>query len=235
MIRSSSVILACLAACETYDTVPAAHAPSLASGILDAERQMHARYSAAMAMEQAIAHGDLETARAEARTLDFEEPEILAQYQPFLQVVRADAHRVVVSAGLDSASVSAANVGRACARCHEATGAHVTFPVVQPPRGNDTLASDMSGHQWAALQMWQGLIGPADELWQTGASGLTKMPANILAQLTTRAPDDDIDDVARIKLYANRAVDAHAQDARAELFGRILATCAHCHSALRDR
>jgi cytochrome c553 len=61
------------------------------------------------------------------------------------------------------------------------------------------------------------------------------MPANIIAQAMTRAPDDDIDDVARIKLYATRSLATRTQDARARLFGRILTTCAHCHSTLRDR
>ncbi len=196
---------------------------------------MHLRYSAAMEMEKAIAHSDLYTARADAHTLDFDEPEILAQWQPYLQVVRTDAHRIAIATGLDSAAESAAALGRACGQCHEATGAHVTFPAARPPIVRDTLASDMAGHQWSALQMWQGVIGPADDLWQTGASGLTKMPASILAQRSTRSPDDDIDDVARIKLYANRALDTPTQDARAELFGRILITCAHCHSMLRDR
>jgi cytochrome c553 len=93
----------------------------------------------------------------------------------------------------------------------------------------------MVGHQWAAVQMWEGLIGPSDDRWVVGAQALTTVPLNMIAANLTRTSDFDIDDVARIRLFATRAVAAKPQDARAEIFGNLLAACTHCHAVLRDR
>ena len=93
----------------------------------------------------------------------------------------------------------------------------------------------MLGHQWAATQMWFGLIGPADDRWLIGARALTTVPLTIVAQGVTPSSELDVDDVARVRLYANRALGAMPREERAELFGTLLATCAHCHAVLRDR
>ena len=93
----------------------------------------------------------------------------------------------------------------------------------------------MLGHQWAAAQMWQGLIGPSDERWRAGAHALTQAPLHIVAAAVTPNSELDIDDIARVRLYARRAEAAGSQDARGDIFGALLATCAHCHAVLRDR
>jgi len=43
------------------------------------------------------------------------------------------------------------------------------------------------------------------------------------------------DDVARVRLLARRALAATTIDARANLYGELLATCAGCHMTIRDR
>jgi len=197
---------------------------------------MHARYDVAIDMEVAIAISDLDRAHRDARGIDaLDEPDLLEQWRPLLDSVRAAADRVVVADSLDTAAERVALVGRACARCHEASSAKIRFRDLPAPQPNPKLIDDMRRHQWAGLEMWEGLIAPDDKLWRAGANDLTAMPPNILAQAMTRSPADDVDDVARIKLYATRALDTPTQDARATLFGHILATCAHCHATFRDR
>lgn len=93
----------------------------------------------------------------------------------------------------------------------------------------------MAGHQWAAARMWEGLLGPSDDRWLEGARALTTVPLDTVAQSVTPTSDVDVDDVARVRLYATRALAPAAQAAHAELFGKLLATCAHCHALLRDR
>ncbi|HTR50361.1 MAG TPA: hypothetical protein VMJ10_06605 [Kofleriaceae bacterium] len=181
-------------------------------------------------MESAVAVSDLDRAHRDARVIEaLDEPQILDQWRPLHDAVRAATRRVMVEESLDNAAERVAEVGRACARCHEATNANVKFHDVAAPQAHATLAEDMRRHQWAGLEMWEGLIGPDDAAWRAGASALTAMPSNILATA------DDIDDVARIRLEASRALQMPTQDARTTLFGRILATCAHCHATLRDR
>jgi hypothetical protein len=91
----------------------------------------------------------------------------------------------------------------------------------------------MADHQWAAMQIWEGLIGPSDERWRVGATALTTVPLNIVAQAVTPTSPVDVDDVALVRLYATRALTVAPQE-RAALFGTLLAACAHCHSLLRD-
>jgi hypothetical protein len=93
----------------------------------------------------------------------------------------------------------------------------------------------MQSHQWAAMQLWEGLIGPSDERWQEGAKALTTVPLNLVARAVTRTSPDDVDDVARVRMFATRALSAQDLGARADVFGKLLAACAHCHAILRDR
>lgn len=221
-----------LAGCETFEPGPPMQEPSLAASVQAIEQRMHARYRVALDMEAAVATGDLQRVRASARLIDaLDEPELLARWQPHFDLVRASAHRVAVSESLETAAGRVADVGRACARCHEAASAAVRFTDAPRPAEHATLADAMRHHQWAGLQMWQGLIGPDDGRWRAGAQALTEMPSNLVAL----ASPDDIDAVARIKLEATRALETTRQDPRAVLFGRILASCTACHIALRDR
>jgi len=216
--------------CEGYEAPPPA--PTTPRESEQAAREkMHVRFRAADTMELAIAQADLETGRREARALDtLEEPDVLASSQPFLDDVRTAAHRVAVAISLDDAADGVALVGRACARCHEATHAAVRFE--SAPRVEPKLAVDMAGHQVAARQMWEGLIGPSDQRWQAGARSLAAFPPDIRSELVTRTWANDVDDVSRIRLYAASAAETAAHDERAALFGRILAGCAHCHTTV---
>lgn len=72
----------------------------------------------------------------------------------------------------------------------------------------------MVSHQRAVEQMWQGLIAPSDARWLAGARALTRAPLHIVAQAVTPRSELDVDDVARIRLYARLAEAAASQDAR---------------------
>jgi hypothetical protein len=227
-----------LASCqiEARDTAPAASNSSLADEVVAASRRMHQRFTAAQRLELAVVHSDLDGAHADARELaEIDEPGVLAPWQPYFASLRDAARQVELAPGIVGAARLTATLGRRCASCHEAIAARVAFPAEPAPAGDPKLVIQMLGHQWAAEQMWQGLIGPSDARWLAGARALTGAPLHIVAQAVTPRSELDIDDVARIRLYARRAEAAASQDARADLFGAMLATCAHCHAVLRDR
>ena len=227
-VRSIVSAIAIVAAgCEDYEVPPPA--PTTPRESEQAARdKMHERFRAADAMELAIAQADLETGRREARAVDMlDEPDVSASSRPFLADVRTAAHRVAVAISLDAAADGVALVGRACGRCHEATGARVRFesaPAVEPKLG-----VNMAGHQLAARQLWEGLIGPSDPHWQDGARSLATFPPDVRSELLTRISANDLDDVSRIRMNATSAARTTAEDERAMLFGRVLAACAHCH------
>lgn len=210
--------------------------PGLAKAAAAAQRRMHARFAAASNIQQAIAFGDLERARAEARDIAaLDESEVSLTWQPYFDSVRDAAHQVELSGSLLDAARLTAMLGQRCASCHVAIGARIAFPAERRPADGPRLAVQMPGHQWAAAQMWQGLLGPSDDRWIAGARALATIRVTGVAQSVTPASDLDVDDLARIRLYANRAVTAMPQDARVELFGTLLTTCTHCHAVLRDR
>ncbi len=198
---------------------------------------MHERMSAARGIEVAIVHSDLDRAHAEAGALTtLDEPDALETWRPFLERVTSSAHEVEIAPDVVAAARAMAKLGRECARCHEAIAAKIAFPEVPRPADDPKLRPQMLAHQWAASRMWEGLIGPSENRWLDGAQALTE------ARLTIVAEDDSLpnsnkigDDIARVRLYANRAVALHDQDARTDLYGELLATCAHCHAAIRDR
>ncbi|MEO7732514.1 MAG: hypothetical protein ABIY55_16215 [Kofleriaceae bacterium] len=200
---------------------------------------MHARFEAAHRIEDAIARSDLDGARAQAHELsDLTEPEALPRWRPFL-VALASAARQVASAGdILAAAGGAAAVGYQCGRCHAALGVTVSFPDEPRPPENVRLAFQMLGHRWAAARMWEGLIGPAEDRWTAGARALMHAPLTLVAEETTILPtggEQIGDEVARVRLYANRALAAVDAEERAVTFGAILTTCARCHAAIRDR
>lgn len=226
-----------LASCqvEARDTAPV-RGGSLADAVAAANHRMHQRFTAAQRLELAVVHGDLDGAHADARELtELDEPEALARWQPYFAGIRDAARQIEATPGIVGAARLTATLGRRCARCHEAIGARIAFPVEPTPPGDPKLVLQMVRHQWAAEQMWQGLIGPSDARWRAGARALSQAPLDIVAQAVTPSSDLDIDDVARVRLYARRAETTGGQDARADLFGTMLGTCAHCHAVLRDR
>jgi hypothetical protein len=222
--------LACVAACD------ASAAPrsdrSFAEQVKAVSDRMHARYEAARRVELAIAFGNLERARAEARSIaTLEEPDVLPAWQPYFGDVRAAARRVDDAKDLVTAAKAAGALGGECARCHLASGAKVKFARQLAPTEDRRLAAQMLTHQWAAARMWEGVIGPSDERWLEGARLLAKAPLTITAESGELGIADD---VARVRMLARRALTAK-QPERAELYGELLATCAHCHGTVRDR
>jgi hypothetical protein len=231
----AAAALSCQCQIEARDTAPSSGG-TLAEATAAASHRMHVRFAAAERLELAIAHSDLPGAHAEAHALtELDEPDALPAWRPYFESIRDAARQVEAAPGVVSAARLAAVLGQRCASCHQAIGARINFPAEPAPPSDPHLAIQMVGHQWAAAQMWQGLIGPSDARWRAGAHALTLAPLHIVAQAVTPSSELDIDDIARVRLHARRAEAAGSLDAHADIFGALLATCAHCHAVLRDR
>jgi cytochrome c553 len=197
-----------------------------------AQGRMHKRFEASSRMQHAIALGQLERAQAEAKIIDsLGEPEILPEWRPYIERVRAAAREVTASKDTVAASRASALLGRQCARCHEATTARIVFAKPGAPNTGGKLAPQMVSHDWAAARMWEGLIAPDDERWLTGARRLVDAKVAVTAESGKLGIADD---VSRMRLFARRALTTKPQDDRTQLYGDLLATCAHCHYAIRD-
>jgi hypothetical protein len=218
------------------DTPAKSQVAGLGVAVEVSHRRMHDRFGAARQIEYAIARGDLQGATSNARLIaSLDEPGFLPAWQPYIASVRDAAHQIELAADLDTAGVRTGALGVRCAECHVALAAKLTLPDEPRPSTTPLLASAMVDHEWAAMRMWEGLIAPSTPRWQEGARALATMPLNIIAQADTPTFHGDVDDVARVRMLANRAPSATTDAARADLFGTLLGTCAHCHSLLRDR
>ena len=220
---------------DTYSGRPPESQPAgaLATQIQALAQRMHARYASARRLEEAIARSDLERTRLEAHALSIlDEPYVLPAWRPYFESVAEAARQVEAAGDVRAAAGQFALLGMRCARCHDAAGAKI---VLAPPAGAGTGRPGMAEHQQAAFARWEGLMAPSDAHWLAGAEALTSVPLTMVARAATPGFEDDVDDVARVRLYARRALDAQGHEARAEVYGSLLGSCAHCHAVLRDR
>lgn len=214
-------------------TAPTQPATTFGDKVQALGQRMHARYAGARRLEEAIARSDLDRTRIEAHALSIlDEPDVLPAWQPYFTAVAQAALDVEAAGDVRAAAVQFAMLGTRCAACHDATRAKIKLaPPVAPGSGKP----GMIEHQQAALAMWDGLVASSDVHWFAGADALTTVPLTMVARAATPGFEDDVDDVARVRLYARRALDAHGRSDRAEVYGTLLGTCAHCHAVLRDR
>ena len=232
-MRTTLFALLCLAGCTAAADTPRSDLPTMVREVRD---RMHARFAASRRIEHAIAFGNLELAHREAGSIvKLEEPELLPEWRPYLDQIRATARQIELAPDLVATAKMSALLGRRCAQCHEAASAKIVFPKEAPPPAGVKLPSHMAGHQWATSRMWEGLIGPSSDRWLEGARAMTKAPLAIVAEGDNLSPDTAVSgDVARLRLLGTRAQVAKTQDDRANLYGDLLATCARCHAKIRD-
>jgi cytochrome c553 len=185
-------------------------------------------------MRDAVARGDLEEAKREAKILAelrIEGPTDLA-WKERLDAMNAAAARIASSRDVTEASRDVALVARTCGDCHTMLGRR--RPSVGQLTGQASAARPvMKRHQWAAAQLWDGLIIPSDDAWKAGAHVLSESPLapEVLTPGQTPVPKigaltQSVHDLGR------RAETLEQVDARVELYGEALATCAECHQWL---
>ncbi len=201
-------------------------------------QRMHIRFASSELARISLAHGDLELAHAQARLIAAQnEPDILPAWQPFIANVQTAALQLADTKDTVAAGRALANLGKQCAACHAAVPAKIVFGEVPvPPKPATNLASAMAEHEWATALMWEGLIGPAPARWTQGAELLQRAKLTITADADVGTKHLGIaDDIARVRTLATKARAAKTLDDRSQVYGDLLATCAHCHMTIRDR
>jgi cytochrome c553 len=196
---------------------------------------MDEHFAAVSDLQRAIARGHLDQAKEDARWIvEHDEPTQLAEWRPFVDDMKQAARAVGAAPDLPSAAALAAQLGRACSRCHEKTSAVVSFGWEVAPADEPGLQPQMKRHQWAAARLWEGLVGPSDDVWREGATVLAATKLDVLATMGSGAPRGDLPALAtRVRELAITAEKTDDGDARAKLYGELLSTCAGCHALVR--
>lgn len=210
--------------------MPRAVAPVQRAGT---QIHMRAHLAAAEALQAAIADGRLIDAREQAAWLVGHPMDAPPSWTPYIDQMRFAAMRIEHARDVADAASQIGHLGRACSSCHEAHGARPAFAYEPPPEDDATLDAQMARHQWAAARLWEGLVGPADQLWAEGAHVLATARLDI-ARSAHEKPNADVIELAeRLRDQAREAVTLTQRDARAEWFGAMMGTCASCHSIVR--
>jgi hypothetical protein len=195
---------------------------------------MRAHFAAVSDLQRALARGDLDKAKADARWIvAHEEPNQLAEWASYVAELKGAASEVVAAPDVPTAAGLVSRLGRACSRCHEQTAAVVTFAWDEPPVAGPDLASQMRRHQWSASRLWEGLVGPADDVWKQGARTLATTQLDMAAAAGSTPRGDVAALAARVRTLATKAAGLEEQDDRAALYGELLSTCAGCHALVR--
>jgi cytochrome c553 len=202
----------------------------------EVEPRMIGHYDNVSRLYAEAAAGRLEGVRAEANELLTREsgeglPPRVAHW---VEELRAYAGLAARAPDVASAASAVARVAAACGSCHQAMKRSITYAAVSgPPPGEGPVATRMLRHQWAADRLWDGLVGPHDQSWQTGATTLHDAP------LFTDALTHDVEQYESVTKLAwtvheigARARSARDQSERASLYGDLLRTCASCHGLL---
>ncbi|MFN0246382.1 MAG: hypothetical protein ACKV2T_05715 [Kofleriaceae bacterium] len=227
------VIMVALAGCLRDEAADRA----LAADVQTVHANMHARFAAADAARRALESGDLAKVRAVAGIIGgLTDPEILPEWRPAFAKLRSAAAELGAAADPMAAAHALAALGARCGDCHRAMHARLPTRTRAPtPRGG-SLSAVMAVHASAAEQMWNGLVASTESEWQAGAVALERAPMAIVAE--GEVPGHTLGiaaDVERVHQLARRAQRATTPEARMEIYGDLLATCAACHHTIRDR
>jgi hypothetical protein len=199
---------------------------------VQARMQGHERHGDAM--RDAVVRGDLDDARAEARLLAglrIEGP-VGELWTQMFDAMKAAAARSVSANDLNDASRDVALVARTCGSCHIAFGRRGIL-IEAPGALSSGVRASMQRHQWAAERLWDGLVVPSDDAWHAGALALSEAPLSPEQLSPGKSPGPKIGELAQTAHnFGLKAASAESVDARAELYGEVLATCAQCHNWL---
>ncbi|MCB9597886.1 MAG: hypothetical protein H6719_34540 [Sandaracinaceae bacterium] len=198
---------------------------------------MRGHFSRAADARDALIRGDLPPAQADMRWLATHDgggalPEDL---RPLFDQMQTEAGHFAEATTLTEAGTALARTLTRCGACHTAgdTGPEIATPPM--PEG-ETVAAHMQRHRWASERMWEGLVTDDAELYQAGAGALreaTLFESEIDGAAQNPGPPERVEAIANLVHQLGDQAAAAPDDAtRANVYGRLLATCATCHRLL---
>lgn len=148
--------------------------------------------------------------------------------------MRWEAREAARARTTEEAARGAAEIARTCGDCHEANdvGLADRFTTGGPPPPGST-GRHMAGLAWASRLLWDGLVGPSDLTWYTGAEGLIELGA-LPEGLETAVPATDVEAASgRLRELGRAATSIDDPQARVELLAEVWEECSGCHAAFR--
>lgn len=156
--------------------------------------------------------------------------EIVLQLGP----MRWEAREAARANTIEEAAMGAARIAETCGDCHTDNGIPLgeRFTIGGPPPAGSP-ARHMAGLNWASRLLWDGLIGPSDRTWYTGAEGLKELGALPEGLPADYDPNAVASMGARLRQLGDRAALARSPEERVDVLADVWATCAGCHTGGR--
>jgi mono/diheme cytochrome c family protein len=198
--------------------------------------QMITHFDLALDAREHAIRGDVAAFRSAASDLDALEPardlpaEVILQLGPMRWEAREGARARTTA----EATRAAAEIARTCGDCHAANDVPLgeRFTVGGPPPAGSP-GRHMAGLAWASRLLWDGLIGPSDLMWFTGAEGLVELGA-LPEGLQTAVPPSRVEAASeRLRDLGRTATTLHDTQARVETLAEVWEECASCHAGVR--
>jgi len=201
-------------------------------GVTPVQAHMFAHFDRAREVHDALVGGDLDRAKESAEWIVTHQDPTGSPGSPpeYRSAMRRYAGQVSVSRDLQAAASAAAHMGQACGDCHRANEVAPRFLIGTAPPGGSGPEAEMARHIWASERMWEGLVGPGDNAWRSGAEAIRG------GWLDPQEVVSNPEDKPRIRELVRQVYDLGSQahsttdsEARAELYGAFLNTCNECH------
>lgn len=191
---------------------------------------MEGHYVTAMSANNAVVRGDMEEFRYHLERLSLHTlPEgTPASWYPYDQQLRQAAAAGAAAMDTVPAAIAVGEIAEACGQCHLGHGLELIYTVQVVPEGSG-LEVVMHSHEWAMERMWEGVVDPNADGWETGAAQLrvSEMVANLPQPLQTS--DEMRMRETLVRELAAEALGTTNHSARTQLYGRMLMSCSGCH------
>jgi hypothetical protein len=236
--RAESTTTAATPAASTTVTQAASAAPSAppaaSAQTPTVSAKMADHFASSVALRDSLIKGDLDAFRAAAATLSDKElsANLSDTWKPHLEGMRTAAKRARDAKTIDAGAQALADVGRACAGCHEKLGGP-KLTVGDPPAPGSGAKPHMARHHWAAARMWEGLMAPSQDAWTKGTEVFTDAPLQEEAIAGARSVPPEVNELAkRAHAFGQKAHDAKDASSRAKAVADVYGTCVGCHAKL---
>jgi hypothetical protein len=198
---------------------------------------MKEHFTKVAAVRDAVIMDDPKAAQEAANWIIEQQPVegLPGEWKPHVEAIKTAARDALNATSVNQAGTAVGAMGRACGECHLALGAKLTAPAVGPvPTDLSGVPAHMKRHNWAIDQMWIGLVYPAEEAWRRGADSLAFAALKPEELAKDQALGRKVSALAiQVHTFGGEGAKAEGTVPRADVYGKLIATCTECHRQLR--
>jgi len=195
---------------------------------VDVRQTMRAHHQAAKELQVAITQGRLTSARDLAAWIG-------TNANPRTDELLTAAYQIEQARDLAAAADLTGDLAGACGSCHLERGVRPRLTSPPEPPALPGIKHEMARHQWAAALLWDGVIGPDDLAWLTGARVMATATIDFSATTHDKPNPEVVGYGETLRMLAIRAGETTDHTGRAVLYSEMLQNCVGCHAIVRPR